>query len=217
MDKNKYKISFGKISIIMVAVAAILLATDIITKVCEEAFNWNFTVIPNLISVESGHRNSGAAFSFLADAAWGQTFLIVVTFVMLIVLIGAFLFLPERFVLLKLAVAMLIAGAVGNLIDRIAFGNVRDFVWVNMLGKWACCNFADFWIVFAVVIAVIDLLFLNEWAVLPLTKKAKQAQAAKKEQTAQEQIVQEQNNQTSIDKENNCNDNISVKEENNDN
>lgn len=177
MQKGKFKVNIGRVTVILIAVFAILLATDVMLKVCEEAFDWNFTVIPRLIYVESGNRNSGAAFSFLANASWGQTFLIVITVIMLVALVALFLYLPERFFLLKLAVAMVSAGAVGNLIDRIAFRNVRDFVWVNMFGKWACCNFADFWIVFGIIIAVVDMLFLNEWAVFPLTKKAKQAQA----------------------------------------
>ena len=43
------------------------------------------------------------------------------------------------------------------------------------------CNFADFWIVLGVVLAVVDMLFLNEWAVFPLTKKAKAAQKAREQ------------------------------------
>jgi signal peptidase II len=186
MQTKKFKINFGLVSFIMVVVFAVLLATDLITKTCEESFNWNFNVLRGLIYVESGNRNPGAAFSFLANADWGQTFLIIVTFVMLIALIAFFIYLPERFVLLKLALAMIISGAVGNLVDRIAFSEVRDFVWVNMLGKWACCNFADFWIVFGIIIAIVDMLFFNEWSVFPLTKKAKAAQAERKRQEQSE-------------------------------
>ena len=180
---SKLKVHFGKVSAIMIAVFVVLLAVDLILKHCEEAYDWNFTVIPRLIWVESGYRNTGAAFSFLADTEWGRAFLIILTLVMIAVLCACFLFLPERFILLKLALAMIVSGAVGNLVDRIAFGYVRDFVWVNMFFNQACCNFADFWIVFGVIIAVIDSLFLNEWAILPLTARAKAAQAAAKERS----------------------------------
>jgi signal peptidase II len=188
MQIRKFKIQFGVLSIILLAVMAVLIATDLITKACEEAYSWNFTVIPNFIIVESGVRNSGAAFSSFADASWGHTFLVTITFIMLIVLIAVFILLPERFVLLKLAVSMIIAGAIGNLIDRLVFLEVRDFVWVNMLGRFACCNFADFWIVFGVVIAVVDMLFINEWSVFPLTKKSRELQRQRKlnEQKAKE-------------------------------
>ena len=49
------------------------------------------------------------------------------------------------------------------------------------------CNFAEFWIVFGTVLAVIDIMFLNEWALIPLTKKAKEAQAKHKEENLSEQ------------------------------
>ena len=68
------------------------------------------------------------------------------------------------------------AGAIGNLIDRIAFREVRDFVGINMFGNMVSCNFADFWIVFGTIVAIVDILFLNEWALIPLTKRAKEAQ-----------------------------------------
>lgn len=184
MFKNKWKINLGKYSSILLAVCAVLVALDLVLKWGEEEYLWNFTVIPNFIWVEGGkfNRNPGAAFSFLAGKEWGQAFLITVTFIMLAALVAVFLFLPERFTLLKLAVVMVIAGAVGNLVDRLMFREVRDFVWINMGFSTACCNFADFWIVIGTVIAVLDLLFFNEWAVFPLTKKAKAAQAERGEQ-----------------------------------
>ncbi len=183
--KFKLKIHFGKVSAILIAVFAVLLATDLILKGCEEKFEWNFTVLPKLIWVESGSHNYGAAFSFLSDTEWGRIFFIVLTFIMLGVMTAAFLLLPERFVGFKVALSLIASGALGNLIDRLAFGYVRDFVWVNIFGNWACCNFADFWIVFGVIWALIDILFLNELAILPLTKTAKEA--AKKRELAEKE------------------------------
>ena len=180
MANKKFKLHFGKVSIILLLVCAALIAVDLILKHFEEVQGWDYVVIPGFIWVESGHRNPGAAFSFLADAAWGQTFLTVFSIVLLAALITAFVFIPDRFVLLKTAIAMIIAGAIGNLVDRVMFGEVRDFVWVNMLFSTSCCNFADFFIVFGVIIAIIDFLFLNEWALIPLTKRAKAAQAKEK-------------------------------------
>ncbi len=180
-SRIKLKAHFGKVSAILIAVFAALLTVDLVLKHCEEAYNWNFTVIPHLITVQSGVRNPGAAFSFLANAGWGQIFLIVLTFIALAAMVFAFIVLPERFIILKTSIALIASGALGNLVDRIAFREVRDFVWLNMFGNWACCNFADFWIVFGVILAVIDMLFLNEWAVLPLTKSAKAAQKARTE------------------------------------
>lgn len=192
--KLKLKIHFDKASAILIAVFAVLLAADLILKFWYEEYDWNFTVIPKLIWVENNpaNNNYGAAFSFLSNTEWGRIFFIVLTFIMLAVMIAAFLLLPEKFVGFKVALAMIAAGALGNLVDRLAFGYVRDFVWVNIFGKWACCNFADFWIVFGVIWAIIDILFLNEWAVFPLTKKAraaaKQRELAEKAKSGQTEL-----------------------------
>ena len=109
---------------------------------------------------------------------------------MLAVLIFAFIFLPNRFIVLKVAVSLLISGAVGNLVDRIMLFQVRDWFGLNIFGRMAFCNFADFWIVLGAILAVLDLMFLNEFAVIPLTKTAKAAQAAKK---AEEESKKEEN------------------------
>ncbi|MDE5789043.1 MAG: signal peptidase II [Clostridia bacterium] len=191
--KFKLKIHFGKVSAILIAVFVVLLTADLVLKYCEETYNWTFKVIPGLIYVEHGSRNTGAAFSFLSDTEWGRIFFIVLTFIMLLVMIAAFLLLPERFVGLKVALVMVAAGALGNLIDRLWLQSVRDFVWVNIFGSWACCNFADFWIVFGVIYAVIDILFINEWAVFPLTKTAKAAAKARELAVKQEKEELEQN------------------------
>lgn len=192
---KKLKIEFGKTTVILLAVFTVLLALDLILKACEVKYGWNFTVIPKLIWVESGQKNTGAAFSFLSDTAWGRAFLIALACIMFIAVAVIFIFLPERFVVLKLALAMIGAGAMGNLIDRIALGYVRDFVWMWIFGSVACCNFADFWIVLGVILAIVDVLFFNEWAVLPLTKGAKARVAARERAEKSEQEQKDKENE----------------------
>lgn len=187
---EKFKIQFGKVTIILLAVFAVLVAVDLILKACEVSFDWNFNVIPHLIYVESGQKNTGAAFSFLAGEVWGRVFLIILSCFMFVAVAVVFIFLPERFVPLKTALVMIGAGAIGNLVDRIALGYVRDFVWMNIFGSWACCNFADFWIVLGVILAIADMIFFNEWALLPLTKGAK-ARVAARERAEEEREKQD--------------------------
>ena len=182
---KKLRVHIGWKSIVLIGVCVALVLVDLLTKIFEERDGWNFIVIRNFIEVSSGSRNPGCAFSFLAEAAWGQIFLIVITFIMLILLVGFFIVLPERFILLKIAASMVIAGAIGNIIDRIAYQEVRDFVELNMFGNMTSCNFADFWIVLGAILAVFDLLFINDWAIFPLTKSARAAQAKRKEEEEQ--------------------------------
>ena len=199
---KKLKIQFGLVTIILIAVFATLLALDLMLKSFEVKYDWNFTVIPNFIWVESGVPNYGAAFSFLADTAWGRIFLIVLSCIMLVAVVVFFIFLPERFVVLKTALTMIGAGALGNLIDRFSFGYVRDFIWMKIFfGKEACCNFADFCIVLGVILAIADILFFNEWAVFPLTKRAKARVAARenREEQGKEAEGEEQLSATEVE------------------
>lgn len=182
MQKKKLKPHYGKSGIILTILAAILVAVDLVTKFLEEKFNWNLEIIPDFIVIKSGVHNPGCAFSFLDEnPAIGQPILITFTFVLLVLLVFGLLYLPERFLLLKTSVSLVIAGAIGNLVDRLAFWFVRDWFGIWMFGM-TYCNFADFLIVIGAILAVVDLLFLNEWAVFPLTQKAKAVQAARKEE-----------------------------------
>lgn len=75
-------------------------------------------------------RNTGAAFGFLAqaDATWRLPFFLIVPVIALIVL---YLFLrkvPQHAMSLIVAVALVMGGAIGNLIDRARFGYVVDFL-----------------------------------------------------------------------------------------
>lgn len=178
----KLKVRYGKTGIILTAIFALLIFCDLILKYLAWKFCWQFTVIPGLIEVVPMQYNPGAAFSFLSDKSWAQTFFIVLTFIMVAVMIFAFFVLPKSFLTMRISLVLLCAGAIGNLVDRLIWGCVRDFVDIWMFGGFACCNFADFWITFGVALLIIDMLFLNEWAVIPLTKTAKAAQAKRNEE-----------------------------------
>lgn len=93
-------------------------------------------------------RNTGVAFSFLAGTG---ALVYVVTFVALGALVTFMLVAPTRR-LLWLPTGMLVGGAVGNLIDRIARGSVIDFI---KLPHWPAFNVADISITFGVVILVL--------------------------------------------------------------
>ena len=101
--------------------------------------------------------NKGAAFSFLASASgWQGGFLIAVA-----VAASAFiLYLLARHGhqrLFALALAMILGGAVGNLIDRIAYGHVIDFLDFHWGGwHWPAFNLADSAIVGGAALLIID-------------------------------------------------------------
>ena len=75
-------------------------------------------------------HNVGAAFSFLADASgWQRWFFIALSSIVSIGLTVWLLRLPrEARRLLALGLALVLGGALGNLIDRIRLGSVVDFI-----------------------------------------------------------------------------------------
>jgi signal peptidase II len=87
--------------------------------------------------------NNGVAFGFLAG---GGALVLAVTLVALSALVGFFVRHPTR-PWLWLACGLLIGGALGNLIDRLAYGSVTDFV---KLPLWPAFNLADTAITFGV-------------------------------------------------------------------
>lgn len=187
MLKNKLKPNIGVKSIILLAFCAFLIAIDLLTKYFAKLYVWDVIIIPGWIELDGGiPNNQGCAFSFLNENPQiAQPLLTTLTFVMLAVLVLVYVFLPERFTLMKVTLSIVIAGAIGNLVDRLAFRSVRDFIGLNMqfdTQHLVYCNFADFCIVIGAILAVLDLMFLGEWAVFPITKKAKEAQAKRKEE-----------------------------------
>ncbi|APW42221.1 signal peptidase II [Rhodoferax saidenbachensis] len=95
-------------------------------------------------------RNTGAAFSFLADAGgWQRYFLILIS--LLVVLPIAFVCLMKRTDPVQRWIgAAVVAGGSGNLIDRIQTGAVVDFLDLHWRGlHWPAFNLADVWVVAA--------------------------------------------------------------------
>ncbi len=89
-------------------------------------------------------RNSGVAFGFFSG---GGVLVLVFTLLALAVLIGYFV-LRSGCHLLWLPVGLLVGGALGNLIDRLAHGAVTDFI---KLPDWPAFNVADMAITFGVL------------------------------------------------------------------
>lgn len=77
------------------------------------------------------HQNRGVSFSVLADApdAWRLPVLAAASFVGIVVAFMLFLRASDRW--MRLAAALVIAGAVGNLGDRLMNGGVTDFILVR--------------------------------------------------------------------------------------
>ena len=109
-------------------------------------------------------KNSGAAFSFLADAGgWQRWFFVVLaTGVSTVIAVWLWRIRNDGQTVLAAGLALVLGGAVGNLIDRILLGHVTDFIQV-WFGSWAfpSFNIADAGISVGAAFLIIDAIFFS--------------------------------------------------------
>ena len=141
-----------------IAVAIVIVVIDQLTKAAiQQAFDYGevkpITGFFNLVLT----YNKGAAFSFLATASgWQAHFLTVIA-------VAASLFILYLLArhghqrLFSLALALILGGALGNLIDRLAYGHVVDFLDFHVGGwHWPAFNAADSAIVGGALLLIVD-------------------------------------------------------------
>lgn len=105
--------------------------------------------------------NTGAAFSFLADqGGWQVIFFTVVSSVVSFGILYWMYTLPAKNRLLSIALALILAGALGNLYDRVTLGKVVDFIdWYYESYHWPAFNIADSVIMLGAAMMLFDSFF----------------------------------------------------------
>ncbi len=140
------------------ALSALVVLVDQLTKVViERSFDYGdvrpVTGFFNLVLT----YNKGAAFSFLASASgWQAQFLTgvgIAASLFILYLLGR----HGEQKLFSLALSMILGGALGNVIDRLAYGHVIDFLDFHAGGwHWPAFNVADSAIVGGALLLVLD-------------------------------------------------------------
>ncbi|MBO7219372.1 MAG: signal peptidase II [Clostridia bacterium] len=141
--------------VIMLAVAGALIALDLVTKVLA-ASNLNMhsiTLIPNLIDFIYT-ENTGAAFGMLSNNTW---FLIGFTAVFIVAFVLFDIFNHSKNWFYRIGYVLVLAGAIGNLVDRIMFGFVRDFIAISFFPF--IFNVADIFVTVGTVLLMIYVVF----------------------------------------------------------
>ena len=129
-----------------VVLILLILAADQATKLWVLAALQPYEVIPVMPSLNlTLVFNEGAAFSFLADAGgWQRWFFVALALVVSVVLLVWLWRLKPEDRLTAAGLSLVAGGAIGNLIDRIAYGHVVDFVDVYWRAwHWPAFNVAD--------------------------------------------------------------------------
>lgn len=139
--------SFG----VLLGVAVLVLALDQLTKAwvmvaLPEAGWWS--PLPGLWRIlRITHiTNSGAAFGIFPNQG---NFFILVAVVVAVAIVLYYRYLPTGGWLVRLSLGLQLGGAMGNLIDRLRYGYVVDFI---DIGFWPIFNLADLSIVVGVII-----------------------------------------------------------------
>ncbi len=146
----------------MVALAAILL--DRVTKILIEQLlppNDAITVIPGLFQITHVH-NRGAAFGLFSDSTWEWRTAILIGFSMLALAVVAYLLWKSEHTLPTTAygLSLILGGAIGNLWDRIAHGQVTDFLHFYIDSHvWPDFNVADSCIVVGAALLMFEIIF----------------------------------------------------------
>lgn len=114
--------------------------------------NQSIEIINNFFSITYVH-NEGAAFSILIGANW---FFVIAAIISLNIIYLYFIKNKNLSNIEIFIYSLLLSGIIGNMIDRILYGYVNDFLDFNIFGyDFAIFNFADSFIVIAVFLLLI--------------------------------------------------------------
>jgi len=146
----------------LLGIAALIIALDRFTKDWVSAHipvGGAIPIFPHVLRI-THWLNEGAAFSLFANSAspdavrWGLiTFSLLAALAVLIAMIR----LGDHFTITTVALALIFAGALGNVHDRIIYGSVVDFIEVHIYSyHWPDFNVADSSIVTGACLLLLD-------------------------------------------------------------
>lgn len=148
--------------LLVVGIVGVILFFDQLTKtIIAQNFHIGerLPVIPFFFEL-THMRNPGAAFSFLANAPewFRQPFFLIAPGIAIVALIFFIIYAQEEGLLFMAAAASILGGAIGNVIDRLLYGEVIDFLlfyWRDW--AWPAFNVADS----CITVGVIGLLWAS--------------------------------------------------------
>ncbi|MDD6492735.1 MAG: signal peptidase II [Firmicutes bacterium] len=154
---NKHKITLLITDLLLLI---ILVAVDQFTKYMAVLKLKNqpaFSIIDGILEFNY-LENRGAAFGMLQNQ---KIFFVFVAVIFLCVIIYVLFRTPEgkKYTFLHILLVMIAGGAIGNMIDRLRFDYVVDFIYIVLI-NFPIFNVADMYVTFATVILVIQVLFV---------------------------------------------------------
>jgi len=147
-EVKKNSLKFYLIFAILIILSVVI---DQITKVITT--NKSIKIIGDFLQIYYT-ENTGVAFSFLSGKSW---IFIPVSIISVIILIVLFILKKQKSMLFTISLSLIVGGAVGNVIDRVVLGYVRDFIYFNFFP--AIFNFADSCVTIGTILLLVYLVF----------------------------------------------------------
>lgn len=149
-------------------IIVLILAVDQIVKFLSEAnltpLGTSFPIIEGVFQLTSAH-NTGAAWGMLPGQRW--MFLILTAVVCIFLLVVLIRFHNKLTLLARITLSLLFAGALGNAIDRVALGYVRDMFDFCLI-NFPIFNVADSALTVGCCLLIADVLFMKERSIFEL-------------------------------------------------
>ncbi len=134
-----------------------VLVLDLLTKHFLFKIDY-FNLIPYVISIANNGGNTGAAWGVFS----GHTATLIIVSALLIIALLIFnFFIKRKTTFYCISFAFILGGALGNLIDRLTLGYVRDFIFLDFFPTFPVFNLADSFLTIGAIMMVIYLLFLS--------------------------------------------------------
>ncbi len=149
-----YKAILIKIFIITAVIVFDMLTKSYFQNLYKTNDEFEISAVPNIFSFVYV-QNTGAAFSIFSNST---TFLIVLTTIFILVIIFADYYANSLNGWFVAGSSMIIAGAIGNLVDRMIFGYVRDFIKLDFM-NFPIFNVADMFLTIGAILYAIYIIF----------------------------------------------------------
>ena len=144
-----------KTNLLKVIIIFSVIFVDLLTK--HFLYESNFILIPGLIGGRYSSLNTGGAWSILNDKMW---LLILLSMLFVVVAVVFDIFFKTENKVYSFAFGFVLGGTIGNLIDRLFLGGVRDFLYFEFWPTYPTFNFADVFLLFGMILLFVFVIFI---------------------------------------------------------
>ncbi|MBO4816155.1 MAG: signal peptidase II [Clostridia bacterium] len=155
----KFKINKKVLLIISIILLMIIIDQLIKIYVSNNIYNSSITLINGFLNL-TYVENTGGAFGIGNN---NIVFFIIVNIIIIGVLVKLLISKKEEINTITLiSISLIIAGGMGNLIDRIFRAHVIDYIDITPIIKYPIFNFADICVVFGIALIIVDLIYRSK-------------------------------------------------------